>query len=714
MRMLPWVAALLAAPVLVAAESGLERLLAPLALLLLAGAVLVPSRCPVLARGAAAALLTGVLTLLGHFLADHFALRVVWLYSAPPLPWYLKFAGLWSGDEGILLLLAAGTALGVPAMLRRPGWGGVGALVAAAAFTAGTLVWEPFAPTPAADLARASSLGMNAHLVRVWMAFHPPAVLAAYVLFLLPAGAALAALAGDGTAWRGLAGRFARLGWLTLSLGLATGMWWAYEDPTFGQFWHWDPVQTSVFLVWVAATAHLHLLRAYRPDGAFAVLHPLLGVATAALCLVSLAVTRSPTLASSHRYTGETAQPLFALASVALALAAAWAWRRGRRRPAQRPAEADTLMVRLAALVLLLGGVVAAGQLAYAYAGAHLGWPRPADLKPYFETLVHWAAAEEIEVLRAAYAQWDVNGFALNRWLAPVGIAVGLVGGHWFAAAGWRHRRWWSTGAAVLATAVLALWVRPFALLYTGDGMTSGKTVAMFPLLDALAGAMAYLALAVLGWMAIRTRRAGMKRPALVRVMPLALLHLGAALALCAFLAASVHDTYAQKMLRYPDDFGVPLAMPDGYTITVDLADEAMAEDGGHGVFRAGARIRLTGGGLDVGGAASFRDHAPPGADSPGSVRQMCEIIDYRYARYAGSSGRLLQPLLHRGLWRDVQVWLPAVEYAADDARPLAERRRPTEVPLVLKTFPLVTWLWLGLALLIGGAAAVLVRDWRR
>ena len=100
-----------------------------------------------------------------------------------------------------------------------------------------------------------------------------------------------------------------RLGWLILSLGLASGMRWAYEDFTFGQIWHGDPVQTSVFMVWALATAHLHALRRYRPDGSFALTHPLLGLMTGTAALLSMAVTRSPVLASSHRYVGETSLP---------------------------------------------------------------------------------------------------------------------------------------------------------------------------------------------------------------------------------------------------------------------------------------------------------------------------------------------------------------------------------------------------------------------
>ena len=115
---------------------------------------------------------------------------------------------------------------------------------------------------------------MNAHLLSPWMALHPPLLFAAYVLVLAPFGGALQALARGEGAWPRRYGTWLRAAWLILSSGLFAGMWWAYEDFSFGQFWHWDPVQTSVFVVWALITAQLHGLGRYHPRGRFALLLP--------------------------------------------------------------------------------------------------------------------------------------------------------------------------------------------------------------------------------------------------------------------------------------------------------------------------------------------------------------------------------------------------------------------------------------------------------
>jgi cytochrome c-type biogenesis protein CcmF len=106
-------------------------------------------------------------------------------------------------------------------------------------------------------------------------------------------------------------------------------------------------------------------------------------------------------------------------------------------------------------------------------------------------------------------------------------------------------------------------------------------------------------------------------------------------------------------------------------------------------------------------GHSVYRDERPPTAGDRGPVRLMCEILGYRYARYASGATQMMHPFIHRGLLRDVQVWLPAIDYTAGSAAPGARpaaTRRVTTVPVVLKVYPLISLLWLGLALALLGA----------
>ena len=708
-----WALAIVLCPALYLSGPFAERFAVGAAALLAVAGVFRAEYRPVMARIALVLLLAATASLAVHLLLDDFALRHVWLYSAASLPWYLKLANLWGGDESTLLFLATLSALFAPSLCRRAEWAAPGALVLLALFALGASVWSPFVSTPAQDAARLTSQGMNAHLMSLWMAFHPPQLFLAYILLLAPSGAALQALAGRGGDWYRLAPLYMRAGWLVLSGGLAVGMWWAYEDITFGQIWHWDPVQTSVFVVWALATAQLHCLRKYRMRATFAILSPLLALLTGIAALMSMAVTRNVVLASSHRYVGETSLPLYATAAgilVALTLAAlAQGWRAGTRR--KGASDESVTLIRIAVIAFCAAAAIAFGHLAEAFASAWMGLPRPEALKPFFETLTRWSNPTELAELRRAFDQWDVYGFGVNRWLAPLAILFGLVGGHYFMPL---HRRWrWAATFCALAAVIgTALVWQPFESHFRGIGMTSGKTVAIFGWLDAAFAAGTYLLIAASLWLA-EAMRHHWGRPLVRRYyLPVGIIHVGIVVAIASGTVGTVFDSYAQKTIKFPEDFGQSLALPDGYSVTLSLRDYGAIDDGGRGsgfYAIADASWSLTQGDNILeqqSGHTLFRDTRPPPQGERGAVRLMCEILDYRYARYADKSGRIMHPFIHRGLWRDVQVWFPSPEFkAGENGEP---EPQPGRLPLILKTYPMMTWLWIGLAMALAGAGITL------
>lgn len=719
-----WLVAVVAAPPLVVGGPVFERCALALAMGAALLAVVAPARRAVLSAAVASVLLALAAALIGHLLADDFAYRYVWLYSATSLPWYLKLANLWGGDEGTLLLLSAMTAVAARRLIRYPGWAGPGALLITASFATAALIWNPFAALPPANAERLEGLGMNAHLLRVWMAFHPPLIFTAYVLYLAPVGGALQALATGEGSWPSIARRFDRAAWLTLSIGLVAGMWWAYEDFSFGQIWQWDVVQTSVFAVWALSTASLHCLNRYKANGAFARCQPLLSILTGLFAIVAMIVTRTSNLASSHRYVGESSFPFFVFASLvlgALTVAALVVSRKSSRN--QRvPTNESMVLLWVAVGLFVCCAIVAIIHVAEAFVSAYLNVPRPEHLKPFFETLSRWTYPAEQEKLRSAFAQWDVDNFAINRWLAVVGAVVALFGGHNFLPMRRRAWRWAVTLTVAAAACLVALELRPFASLFHGTGMTSRSTVAIFPLLDALVAAIAYFGLAVVLWIADAIRRRRTAGRILGYHLPIGLIHVGAVMALTAGLVATVFDSYAQKMLLVPDDMEKPQAMPDGFEVTVRLGPGEYIADGGHSLngapaYRAEANVgwRLDRDGSPIAkaeGQTVFRDDRPPAVESEGPVRLMCEMIDYRYARFVSGSSRMIHPFIHRGLWQDVQVWLPNVDPildAAAEPKDAGGRREPITIPMVLKVYPLMTWFWFGLGLVVAGMGVVTV-----
>lgn len=676
-----------------------------------------PGRMQRPAGGIGLALLAGAVLLLAwHFVGDDFAYRQVWLQSAPELSWWLKLTGLWSADEGTLLLLSLIAGALALRLTRHGKWAAAGGFTLAAVFTAGSLVWSPFAATTDEQLALQPFRGMNAHLTSPWMVVHPPLVFLSFLVIVAPAGAMLGALAVSDPAWRRVSRLWARAGWLLVSAGIAIGMWWAYEDFTYGTLWHWDPVQTATFAAWCYLTAMLHGQSRYRPDGAFAVAHPLLGLAAALSIVLVMAVTRSDELASSHRYVGQTSLPLFGAVAGGLALATvgALAWRLRGGFGFARPNSERRLFLWLVIAVFVLFGGLAHYHLAAAYWSSLRELPRPDTLKPFFETLRNFASGSELAALRSAFAQWDVDNFGLSRALAPAAIALSLAGGYFILPAG-RPVRFAATVLTAAAGAAAAVWFQPFALLFDGKGLTSGKTVAIFPWLDALSVTLLFLLAA--------TTLAAMKRwregPAVMSA-PVAVLHAGVVVALLGFLSSTVFDGYWQRMVDLPGALGQPIRFPGGYSVTIGVLESGNRADGmrrsaPEGGFHTVGTVNwsLTRDGRRVDGAAGhtvYRDSRAPVAADTGAVRLMCEMVDYRFARYRSGEEQMIHPLISRGLLRDVQIWLPAVPQASRDA---AAAETGT-VPVVLKTFPLISLVWIGFFLAIAGAALELRAAARR
>lgn len=691
------------------AEQGLLWI----ALILMTLAIGLPAWRARASQGATAVLVLAQVCLAAHLLQDDFAYRYVWLYSAEALPLYLKAANLWGGDEGTLLLLATLFAVTARRLGRWQGWAASGALLLAMAFVVGTLFWSPFTPTPAADLANHASLGMNAHLASPWMTLHPPLVFTAYVLLIAPVGGAIQALAGQPCDWPDRHGSWLRAGWLIISSGLVFGMWWAYEDFTFGQFWHWDPVQTSVFVVWALAGAQLHGLTRYRLLGQFRRLHPLFAGLTAAAALLSMVITRSAALASSHRYVGDSSLPLLLTLAIALLSAVLVALIIGWRKQGSRfmrfgPAGGVLLVVIIG---MSVAAIIAAWQIAYAYVGALGGWPRPDSLKPFFETLNRWAKPAELGALRAAFDQWEIDRYAMNAWLAPMLIVMTLAGGHAFLP---MRRRWhrWSVSIAVALGASLAAWLfEPTAWFFQGTGMTSSATRAIFPWLDGLAVTALYLLASTFAAVLASGSGSMAGRSFWTYSLPIGAIHIGVAMALIAGTAATVFDSYVQRLVHYPDDFGRPIRFADGFTVTVWLDDAGPIDDGARGSFqtigRADWTLRENGRIVESrDGRAIYRDDRPTAVSDKGPVRLMCEILDYRYARYVSGDTEMIHPFIHRGLWRDVQVWLPAVDFdqSGDGVQATTSR-----VPVVLKVYPLMAWFWVGLFTILIGTAMRLI-----
>jgi cytochrome c-type biogenesis protein CcmF len=178
--------------------------------------------------------------------------------------------------------------------------------------------------------------------------------------------------------------------------------------------------------------------------------------------------------------------------------------------------------------------------------------------------------------------------------------------------------------------------------------------------------------------------------------------------ALWGALLATALNSYSQRVIELSDAWH---ETPHGYSFRVtSLKVDRLADGGrtkGAESFRALAQIELkTPSHSVMSGQTLYRDTRSAVQGYSGPVRQICEILDYRYARYANTPGYVLHPFIDHGWARDVQLWVSsAAAVAALEGGP-----QTSQAVVVLRIFPFASLLWIGLVLISIGGIWIAVR----
>ncbi|MFZ1972637.1 MAG: heme lyase CcmF/NrfE family subunit [Candidatus Acidiferrales bacterium] len=254
------------------------------------------------------------------FFTNNFSLAYVAEHSNTALPPYYKFAALWAGQEGSLLLwtwLLSGYAFFVLFLNRKrhpelmPYTGVVLAGVQTFFLTLNNFVATPFQVVAGADgagimhLARISEgRGLNPLLQYAEMVIHPPMLYLGYTGFTVPFAFALAALLGryPGEKWIHITRRWTMIAWCFQSIGILLGAHWAYAVLGWGGYWAWDPVENASLLPWITGTAFLHSVMMQEKRGMMKVWNVWLVFVTFMLCILGTTLTRSGAVSSVHAF----------------------------------------------------------------------------------------------------------------------------------------------------------------------------------------------------------------------------------------------------------------------------------------------------------------------------------------------------------------------------------------------------------------------------
>ena len=226
------------------------------------------------ARATTAALLAALLALAVAILRDDFAVVYVAAHANRTLPVLYRFAALWAGPQGALLVYAAAlsgcNALALGGVSRiMASRAQAGALVAGVvALLGGILLFSlnPFARLPFTPV---EGLGLDPQLQTPAGMLSPLMLYLAYAAVAIPFVRVTVALAlGRLEApWVVAIRRWALPSWLLLSTGLLLGVRAAYLAPPVLAAPMWDPTLTTAIAAWALLTAVLHAVPIHERRG---------------------------------------------------------------------------------------------------------------------------------------------------------------------------------------------------------------------------------------------------------------------------------------------------------------------------------------------------------------------------------------------------------------------------------------------------------------
>ena len=242
--------------------------------------------------------------------ANDFSITYILEHSNRALPAPYKFAALWSGQEGSLLLwawlLAAyGFVLRLTHKMDVKLYAYAGTILAAVQVF--FLAVVNFAAPPFALMKGAipdDGNGLNPLLQYPEMVIHPPMLYLGYVGFTVPFAFALGALMMryPGEKWIKVTRVWTMVTWLFLTCGIFLGMHWAYAVLGWGGYWGWDPVENASFMPWLTGTAFLHSVMMQERKGMMKSWNVWLIFTTFLLTLLGTLLTRAGLVSSVHAF----------------------------------------------------------------------------------------------------------------------------------------------------------------------------------------------------------------------------------------------------------------------------------------------------------------------------------------------------------------------------------------------------------------------------
>jgi cytochrome c-type biogenesis protein CcmF len=639
-------------------------------------------------------LLAAFVVLEAAFLRSDFSFELVATHSSTTTPTFYKATAVWSSQEGSLLLWVLLLALWSSLILfltrrrlRELAPFATAVLLGFGAFFAFLLVFLE-SPFVLADPEPAQGAGLNPLLRHPSMMIHPPTLYSGYTLFAIPFAFAVGALVTRrlDAGWIQATRRFSLAAWFCLGAGILLGARWSYVELGWGGYWGWDPVENASLMPWLLGTAFLHSAMIQEKRGMLRVWNVSLVLATGILAVLGTFLVRSGILESIHAFGASTLGVPFLILIGVMTLGSIFlvASRRADLRSEHR---LDSLLSRES--VFLLNNLVLVALCFVVFWGT-------------FFPLISEAVTGR---------QASVGGPWFSRYIVPLALVLVLLSGIGPAIA-WRRATASNLGRNLRLPGGAALLTLVALLAFGVD--RKPLAVAMFCL--------AAFVVTVVGleiWRGAGARRAmsGESPPAALASLVRRnrrryggyIVHVGMAV-LFVGVAASSAFQHARDVRMSPGQ----TARVGAYDVTYVRPTATLSNE----KVSLGAVLRLRRDGRDAGELRTTRGYYPSTSEGQGPIG--------RYFNGNATSEVGLRAGMGRDVWTAVQPDLQSFQtfireadqrfaMASPDAQglviaALAQRYRSQPPPATFRLIvsPLVSWIWIGALIAIGGALIAL------
>ena len=394
--------------------------------------------------------------LMYSFISHDFSVVNVASNSNSKLPFFYRMAATWGSHEGSMLLWVAMLAfwgLAVSVFSKRlPDDMVARVLGVMGCIAIGFYLFLLLTSNPFERLIPAAMDGrdLNPLLQDPGMVFHPPMLYMGYVGFSVVFSFAIAALLSGrlDAAWARWSRPWTTVAWLSLTLGIALGSWWAYYELGWGGWWFWDPVENASFMPWLVGTALMHSLAVTEKRGSFKSWTVLLAIVAFSLSLLGTFLVRSGVLTSVHAFATDPKRGIFILGFLVVVIGSSltlFAWRAPKVGLGGKFAlmSRESLLLVNNVLLTVACGSVLLGTLYPLFLDA-LGLGKISVGPPYFDSVFMPLMAPVVLLMAVGpYARWkEIDPGAVARemrlpFIAALlaAMAVPLVMGRWSALA---------------------------------------------------------------------------------------------------------------------------------------------------------------------------------------------------------------------------------------------------------------------------------------